>query len=274
MADDPKTVVRRFMDEIWSNQNPGAATEILAEDVRWYNPSLGDTEGRAAMLAGIAAMRAAFPDFALTVTSMVAEGDQVATYWRVTGTRQQPYRGAPPSSQPATWEGMVLSRVADGRIVEHRVFPHRTPGSPHELVAAGQQAATAQSQAGPDGIQFLDYTPPRRFAAGSRVGNIVYLAGETPRHPETGENVVGDIHQQADLVFENIARSLRAFGTDLAHVFKITVYLTDMANLEHVSAARRRHLPRTIPSTTIAISRLTVPEFLVEIDAMALIPDA
>lgn len=129
-----------------------------------------------------------------------------------------------------------------------------------------------QLQAGPDGIEFLDYTPARRFAAGARVGNIVYLAGETPRDPDTGEYVPGDIHQQTDLVFSNIARSLRAFGTDLAHVFKITVYLTDMANIGAVSEARRRHLPRTIPSTTIAISRLSVAEFLVEIEAIALIP--
>ena len=131
----------------------------------------------------------------------------------------------------------------------------------------------AQPQPGPPGIQFLEYTPPRRFAAGARVGNIVYLAGETPRDPNTGEFVPGDVRQQTDLVFQNIERSLRAFGTDLAHVFKITVYLTDMANLEAVSEVRRRHLPRAIPSTTIAISRLTLPDGLVEIDAMALIPE-
>lgn len=131
----------------------------------------------------------------------------------------------------------------------------------------------AQPQPGPSGIQFLDYTPPRRFAAGARVGNIVYLAGETPRHPDTGEFVPGDVRQQTELVFQNIERSLRAFGTDLAHVFKITVYLTDMANLEAVSQVRRRYLPRAIPSTTVAISRLTLPDGLVEIDAMALVPE-
>ena len=131
----------------------------------------------------------------------------------------------------------------------------------------------AQPQPGPPGIEFLDYTPPRRFAAGARVGNIVYLAGETPRDPNTGEFVPGDVRQQTELVFQNIERSLRAFGTDLAHVFKLTVYLTDMANLEAVSEVRRRHLLRPIPSTTIAISRLTLPDGLVEIDAMALIPE-
>ena len=131
----------------------------------------------------------------------------------------------------------------------------------------------AQPQPGPPGIEFLDYTPPRRFAAGARVGNIVYLAGETPRDPETGEFVPGDVRQQTDLVFQNIEHSLRAFGTDLAHVFKITVYLTDMTNLPAVSETRRRYLPRTIPSTTVAISSLTLPDGLVEIDAMALVPE-
>ena len=111
----------------------------------------------------------------------------------------------------------------------------------------------AEPQPGPPGIEFLDYTPPRRFAAGARVGNIVYLAGETPRDPETGENVVGDIHQQTDLIFQNIERSLRAFGTDLAHVFKITVYLTDMANLPRclrpaAATCHGRSRPRRSPS--------------------------
>jgi 2-iminobutanoate/2-iminopropanoate deaminase len=131
----------------------------------------------------------------------------------------------------------------------------------------------AQAEPGPPGIEFLDYTPPRRFAAGARVGNIVYLAGETPRDPDSGEFVPGDIREQTELVFQNIERSLRAFGTDLAHVFKITVYLTDMANLAAVSETRRRYLPRTIPSTTVAISRLTLPDGLVEIEAMALVPE-
>jgi 2-iminobutanoate/2-iminopropanoate deaminase len=131
----------------------------------------------------------------------------------------------------------------------------------------------AQLQPGPSGIEFLDYTPPRRFAAGARVGNIVYLAGETPRDPATGEFVPGDVQQQTELVFQNIERSLRAFGTDLAHVFKITVYLKDIATLAAVSEVRRRYLPRAIPSTTIEVSRLTLPDGLVEIDATALVPE-
>lgn len=131
----------------------------------------------------------------------------------------------------------------------------------------------AKPEPGPPGIEFLQYTPPRRFAAGAKVGNLVFLAGETPRDPESGEFVPGDITAQTELVFRNIELSLRAFGTDLAHVFKIVVYLTDINNLAAVSEVRHRVLPQVIPSTTIAISRLTLPDGLVEIDATALIPD-
>src|SRR5215510_9073758 len=64
---------------------------------------------------------------------------------------------------------------------------------------------------GPSGIEFLDYDPPRRWAAGARVGDIAYLAGVTPRHPTTGQGVEGTIEQQTELVCQNIQAALTAF---------------------------------------------------------------
>jgi 2-iminobutanoate/2-iminopropanoate deaminase len=125
---------------------------------------------------------------------------------------------------------------------------------------------------GPDGIQFLDYDPARRWAAGSRVGDIAYLAGATPRDPATGRGVDGTIEQQTELVCQNIQAALKAFGTDFAHVFKVTVYLTNMEHLIPVARVRAKYHPRPIPSSTVAVARLAEPYFLVEIDAMALIP--
>jgi hypothetical protein len=72
---------------------------------------------------------------------------------------------------------------------------------------------------GPSGIEFLNYDPPRRWAAGSRVGHIAYLAGVTPRHPTTGQGVDGTIEQQRELVCQNIQAALAGFGTDFAHVW-------------------------------------------------------
>jgi 2-iminobutanoate/2-iminopropanoate deaminase len=108
---------------------------------------------------------------------------------------------------------------------------------------------------GPAGIEFLDYDPARRWAAGSRVGDVAYLAGVTPRHPTTGQGVDGTIEQQTELVCQNIQAALTAFGTDFAHVFKVTVYLTNMDDLIPVARVRARYHPRPIPSSTIAVSR-------------------
>jgi steroid delta-isomerase-like uncharacterized protein len=134
VAEDPKVVVRRFMDEVWNGQNPAAVTEIMAEEFRWHHPALGSRQGRDAALEAIQEIRRAFPDYTLTVKEMIAEGDKVATYWSATGTRRAAYRGLPPSEQQATWEGVVLSRVASGRIVEHHAFIHPIGGSPLETV--------------------------------------------------------------------------------------------------------------------------------------------
>ena len=139
--------------------------------------------------------------------------------------------------------------------------------------APAQPSGVANKLApGPNGIEFLDYDPPRRWAAGSRVGDIAYLAGVTPRHPTTGQGVEGTIEQQTELVCENIKSALTAFGTDFAHVFKVTVYLTNMDDLVPVARVRARYHPRPIPSSTVAVARLSEPYFRIEIDAMALIP--
>ena len=135
MAADPKTVVRRFHDDLWNNPNPAAAETLLAKDLVWHHPVWGERRGHQAALETIREMRAAYPDLMVTVKHIVAEGDLVATHWSVTGTHRQPYRGVAPSEQRLTWEGANLSRVVDGRIVELWSFPHiTTHGSPHEIL--------------------------------------------------------------------------------------------------------------------------------------------
>src|SRR4051794_651460 len=134
MAADPKTIVQRFWDEVWNNQNPAAAEELLADGFLWQTPSLGTHRGRGPALAALREIRAAFPDMELTVEEMIAEGDKVATSWVNTATHRGPYQGAAPTGQQVRWAGMTVHRVVDGRIVEHRAFADTTaPGGPHEI---------------------------------------------------------------------------------------------------------------------------------------------
>ena len=138
-------------------------------------------------------------------------------------------------------------------------------------VSAGSARAQATS-AGPGGIQWLDYQPARRYAAGARVGNIAYMAGELGMDPATGKIVAGGIGPQAERAFENIRVNLKAIGSDLQYVFRITTYLVKIEDINVFAQARARYQPRPIPSTTVAVSALASPEALLEVEVTALVP--
>ena len=50
MAADPKTIARRFDDDLWQNPDPAVAEAIPAEDVVWHHPTWGESRGRQALL--------------------------------------------------------------------------------------------------------------------------------------------------------------------------------------------------------------------------------
>ena len=132
-------------------------------------------------------------------------------------------------------------------------------------LARNVEVASAQRAEDPGSIEWLDYDPPRPWAAGARVGNVVYLAGETAPG--------ADITEQTERVFANIQRSLRAYGTDLEHVFRTTVYLVKIADQPAFAQVRDRMFPRPIPSTLVEVTRLVPPAGLIEIDAVAVVPE-
>ena len=139
----------------------------------------------------------------------------------------------------------------------------------------GTSGAAAQQPPEPSGIQILQYDPPRRFAAGARVGNIIYLAGEDGKVWTSGEEwyiVPGGIGPQTERTFENIRTSLRAFGSDLEYIFKTTSYFLSYNDRAIFSEVRRRYLPRPVPGTAIQVSSLSDLESVVEVDVMALVP--
>jgi 2-iminobutanoate/2-iminopropanoate deaminase len=122
-------------------------------------------------------------------------------------------------------------------------------------------------------VEILDYDPPRRWAAASRVGNIVYLAGETGVDPDTMQAVPGGIEAQTEQACRNMATTLARFGMDLSHVVKLTMFMTDISMLPASGAARARHFPRTLPSSAIGVRELAHPDLLIEIEGIAVIPD-
>lgn len=134
MAEDPKTVVRRVIDEVWNRRNAAAAEELIADDVVWHHNTLGERKGRAAFLEVVNELRSAFPDTNIAVQALASDGDRVMCHFVATGTHQGAYRGVGPSGKAASWSGTVVDRVVDGRIVERWTFAdHSAPGSPHDI---------------------------------------------------------------------------------------------------------------------------------------------
>ena len=121
-------------------------------------------------------------------------------------------------------------------------------------------------------VEILQYEPQRRWAAAARVGDVLYLAGETATDPVTMTTVSGGIEAQTEQVFANIRATLAHFGADLGDVVKVTVYLTDIADLPAVSAIRARQFPAPVPSTAVQVIALASPDMLIEIEAIAHVP--
>ena len=122
----------------------------------------------------------------------------------------------------------------------------------------------------------LDPDPyePYLLSQGIRVGDLLLISGQTAIDDE-GELVgIGDFDAQADRAFRNLSRVLEAGGSSLAHVVKVTIFLTDMAaNFPKIVELRRKWFTPPYPANTIVeVRSLYRPEVEIEIEAVAVVP--
>ncbi|MBI2437562.1 MAG: RidA family protein [Lentisphaerae bacterium] len=106
----------------------------------------------------------------------------------------------------------------------------------------------------------------------ARVGDTVYIAGQVALN-RLG-NLVGedDIEAQTQQAFENLQAILNELGGSLNDIVKMTTYLTDRSQLEAFRRVRNRYLSDPFPPNTLLfISGLAQPEYLVEIEAVAVV---
>ena len=106
-------------------------------------------------------------------------------------------------------------------------------------------------------------------------GNTVYLRGQIGQDLDTRESVgVGDVEAQAEQAMANIAMLLEESGAKLEDIVKIVVYLTDIRYRESVYRVMGHWLKGVYPvSTGLVVTALARPEWVVEIDATAVIPE-
>src|SRR4051794_11805920 len=118
-AETDKAIVRRFYDEMFSQENLSVVDELFAADYTNHDvsgPPGGWPRGTAGATMSVGAYRAGFPDLKFTIDDQVAEDDRVVTRWTARGTNTGSLMGMPPSGKPATVTGISIERVAGGKI--------------------------------------------------------------------------------------------------------------------------------------------------------------
>jgi 2-iminobutanoate/2-iminopropanoate deaminase len=106
----------------------------------------------------------------------------------------------------------------------------------------------------------------------TRFGNLVFVSGQTGRHPITGE-VGRDVREQTRYAIERVKIILETAGTSLDNVLTVLTHLTKREDLSVYNEEYSEYFPTDKPARTTVEVMLNLPELLVEITVTACIPE-
>ena len=106
------------------------------------------------------------------------------------------------------------------------------------------------------------------YSQGIRAGSLLFVSGQVPIDPATGQIIDGDIAAQTHRVFQNIGEILKAGGASFDHVVRTTVFLADMNDFAAMNEVYATYFTSPAPArATVEVSRLQ--DARVEIDVIA-----
>ena len=108
------------------------------------------------------------------------------------------------------------------------------------------------------------------YSQAIKANGFVFVSGQTPFIPETGEVIAGDVAVQTERALKNIVAILEAAGSSMQNVVRAGVFLKNMSDFAAMNEVYARFMPTPPPArTTIEAARLP-KDVLVEIDVIAL----
>jgi len=122
--EENKALVRRVFEESWSKGNISVLDEFLDPDFVWHDTiSTHRTHNTETYKGAISTINDVFPDFHFTIEDIIiAEGDRVVTRWTACGTQKRRFGGVSPTDKPLKIEGVTISRIVGGKIIEEWWF--------------------------------------------------------------------------------------------------------------------------------------------------------
>ncbi len=119
--------------------------------------------------------------------------------------------------------------------------------------------------------------PNGHFAQGIEVdpgGRLVFISGMTARTQDGSIAGIGDISSQTRQVCENVKTAVEAAGGNLDDVCRVDVFVRNMEHFEEIHKVRREYFNEPPPaSTMVEVNKFTSPDYLIEINAIAVIAD-
>ncbi len=115
-----KQIVREFLEEVFNKQRAELIDEFLASDYSLYHPGVPGALGRDAFPDFVASFPAGFSDFSIQVKSIIAEGDEVAARFVLSGIHKGTFMGVEPTGKQVELPGEAFYRLRGGKIVEDR----------------------------------------------------------------------------------------------------------------------------------------------------------
>jgi 2-iminobutanoate/2-iminopropanoate deaminase len=133
--------------------------------------------------------------------------------------------------------------------------------------AQDANAAVRQVVSAPDAPKAMG-----AYSPAIKAGNLLFISGQIPIDPSTGNLVAGDITAQADRAMRNVTALLRAAGIGFEHVVRTTVFLADMNDFAAMNEVYSRYIVDPPPArATVQVARLP-RDVKIEVDAIAVIP--
>ena len=112
-------------------------------------------------------------------------------------------------------------------------------------------------------------TPAGHYSQAIVHNGVIYVAGQLPIDPVTGEKLLGSIEAQTERTLRNLEAILNAANSDLSRVLKMTVYVSDISQWPAVNATYARVMGDHKPARAIVPVKELHYGFLIEIDAIA-----
>jgi len=105
-------------------------------------------------------------------------------------------------------------------------------------------------------------------------GRLVFLSGMTSRRADGSIAGIGDVSEQTRQVCENLKAAVEEAGGTLDDICRVDVYVRNMEHFDAIHKVRREYFTGIAPaSTMVEICKMTSPDYLIEINAIAVIQD-